>query len=156
MNFAPAHLKARYVTASSGFKDFVRMLIQNGVKRSKLAFFSLINISLFLLGSTGKRDASFVTEVRDANKNFLFQREVRKDWMTPRCRPKKPFSILAFPVSLREIETTQRFKRIEWKKEKSRSDRISFLAWFARNAKKRICWTLNIVEIGILWIFLHP
>lgn len=55
MNFAPAHLKARYVTAGSEFKAFVRMLIQNGVKRSKLAFSSpLINISPFLLGSRGK------------------------------------------------------------------------------------------------------
>lgn len=56
MNFAPAHLKARYVTAGSEFKAFVRMLIQNGVKRSKLAFSSplIINISPFLLGSRGK------------------------------------------------------------------------------------------------------
>lgn len=56
MNFAPAHLKARYVTAGSEFKAFVRMLIQNSVKRSKLAFSSplIINISPFLLGSRGK------------------------------------------------------------------------------------------------------
>lgn len=56
MNFASAHLKARYVTAGSEFKAFVRMLIQNGVKRSKLAFSSplIINISPFLLGSRGK------------------------------------------------------------------------------------------------------
>lgn len=56
MNFASAHLKARYVTAGSEFKAFVRMLIQNSVKRSKLAFSSplIINISPFLLGSRGK------------------------------------------------------------------------------------------------------
>lgn len=56
MNFAPAHLKARYVTAGSEFKAFVRMLIQNSVKRSKLAFSSplIINIFPFLLGSRGK------------------------------------------------------------------------------------------------------
>lgn len=56
MNFAPAHLKARYVTAGSEFKAFVWMLIQNSVKRSKLAFSSplIINISPFLLGSRGK------------------------------------------------------------------------------------------------------
>lgn len=56
MNFAPAHLKARYVTAGSEFKAFVRMLMQNSVKRSKLAFSSplIINISPFLLGSRGK------------------------------------------------------------------------------------------------------
>lgn len=50
MNFAPAHLKARYVIAE--FKAFVQMLIQSGVKRSKLVS-PLINISPF--SSSGSR-----------------------------------------------------------------------------------------------------